>query len=50
MRFAAFFIAVILDGYIADTNGNADWLHLENPTADDMDSCREFIRDLKAIC
>lgn len=49
MREITLFIAMSLDGYIADVNGNVDWLGGENPGADDMVSYNEFIKNIDTI-
>lgn len=49
MKSVTLFIAVSLDGYIADMKGNVDWLHGEDPSADDMCSYQEFIRGIDTV-
>lgn len=49
MRKIILFIAMSLDGYIADTDGGVDWLSGQTPDADDMVSYYEFIRDIDTV-
>lgn len=49
MRKTTLFIAMSLDGYIAGPTGNIDWLHGQNPGADDMASYNEFIKEIDTI-
>ena len=43
------FIAMSLDGYIADQYGNVDWLAGEEPDRNDMESYDTFIQDIDTV-
>lgn len=49
MRRTILFIAMSLDGYIADKGGNVDWLAGESPELDDMQSYQEFIQGIDTV-
>ncbi len=49
MRKITLFIAMSLDGYIADPDGNVDWLGGQNSGENDMESYEEFIRDVDTV-
>ena len=49
MRDTTLFIAMSLDGYIADKDGKVDWLSGHTPDADDMTSYSEFIKDIDTV-
>lgn len=49
MRNIVLFIAMSLDGYIADCNGGVDWLQGEIPGRDDMVSYKEFIKGVDVV-
>lgn len=44
MREVVLFIAMSLDGYIADEQGGVEWLRGQDPGAADPDSYADFIR------
>ncbi|MBS6395569.1 MAG: dihydrofolate reductase [Clostridiales bacterium] len=49
MRKTVLFIAMSLDGYIAGSDGNVDWLAGQEADQDDMESYEEFIRDISTV-
>lgn len=49
MRKIVLFIAMSLDGYIADTDGGVGWLSGQTPDADDMVSYDKFIKDIDIV-
>lgn len=49
MRKTILFIAMSLDGYIADYKGQVDWLAGENPGMNDMQSYDEFIKGIDTV-
>lgn len=49
MRNTSLFIAMSLDGYIADKQGGVDWLGGEESTADDMASYLSFIENIDTV-
>lgn len=49
MRTVVLFIAMSVDGYIADQSGGVDWLMGEQAGQDDMQSYHEFIKDVDSV-
>lgn len=49
MRNVTLFIAMSLDGYIADENGHVNWLQGQVNGQDDMESYTTFIKDIDTV-
>lgn len=49
MRTVTLYIAMSLDGYIADQEGRVDWLMGQEPGQDDMVSYTEFIKEIDTV-
>lgn len=49
MRKAILFIAMSLDGYIADIHGGTEWLEGQVPEENDMISYEEFIQNIDTV-
>ena len=49
MRKIVLYIAMSLDGYIADANGGVSWLRGQDPDSESEGSYPEFVRDIDTV-
>lgn len=49
MRKVTLYIAMSLDGYIADNNGNVNWLNGQDENVENIDTYSAFIKDIDTV-
>ena len=49
MKKVSLFIAMSLDGYIADSEGSVEWLVGQGDDADNIDTYSEFAKDIDTV-
>ncbi len=49
MRNSVLYIAISIDGYVADINGGVDWLSGENPEMNDPSGYENFINSIDTV-